>query len=441
MILTVKKLGGALTVAVMAASAFADVFCAGFARTDLEPQMGLSLSGYFELRPCTGVKDPVEANCVAMSAGGKTALLYSLDLVELKGVSTAWRRKIAEACGTDPAAVYLACTHTHTAPSIGPAADSYEISFDGTHAYDAIVLGKLIAAGQAAIADLSAAEMRVGRTGAKGLSFIRRYRMRDGKVRTNPGRGRIDQVIGPAGEPDDDVRIVRLERGGKPSIALVNFQCHPDMIGGSEASADWPGFMRRAVERDLGVKAILFNGAQGDTNHLNLHDWHNGYDASRVFGEKLAAAVCSAWNGCEKAAPGGLHAAVREVEVKIRKPAAAELASTNLTKVAANRIAKLKDHPETVRVPVTVLKFGDTLAFAGLPLEPFTAIGREVKVKSKAKMTFFTCLTNGSFGYLPTADAYDEGAYETDSSIFAPGVSDALTAVAVEELNTGQKDK
>ncbi|HNX04986.1 MAG TPA: hypothetical protein PKI32_05765 [Opitutales bacterium] len=51
-------------------------------------------------------------------------------------------------------------------------------------------------------------------------------------------------------------------------------------------------------------------------------------------------------------------------------------------------------------------------------------------------MTFFTCLTNGSFGYLSTADAY-----ETGSPIFAPGVYDVLTAVAVAEFTTGQKDK
>ncbi len=62
----------------------------------------------------------------------------------------------------------------------------------------------------------------------------------------------------------------------------------------------------------------------------------------------------------------------------------------------------------------------------------------EVKRLSPARATFFTCLTNGSFGYLPTDDAYDEGAYETDSSIFAPGASRRLIQ-ALQEMMANRR--
>ena len=402
-------------------------FLAGFGRADLGAPSGHSLAGYFGVRPCEGALDPVEANCVALSDGERSVLLYSLDLVEVKGLCDRWRREIAAATGVPAEAVYIACTHTHTAPSVGRAADSYEISVEGSVAYDEAVLRKLIAIGKTALADRAPAALRLGRTEAKGLSFIRRYRMKDGTVRTNPGKSRLGEVIGPAGQPDESVGIIRLDREGRPSLALVNFQCHPDMVGGCKASADWPGFARRKLERDLGVRAVVFNGAQGDTNHIDPYDVHHGYEASRTFGEKLAAAVGDAWDGCAAETPGRISATVRSVRVKVRRPSAAELAATNgLGKVALNRLAKLKDAPPEIEVPISRIACGRAFAFCGLPCEPFTEIGRAVKSRSSAKMTFFTCLTNGSFGYLPTEDAYDEGAYETDSSIFMPGASDAL---------------
>lgn len=402
-------------------------FLAGFGRADLGAPSGHSLAGYFGARPCEGALDSVEANCVALSDGERSALLYSLDLVEVKGLCDRWRREIAAATGVPAEAVYIACTHTHTAPSVGRAADSYEISVEGPAAYDEEVLGKLIAIGRTALSDRAPAALRLGRAEARGLSFVRRYRMKDGTVRTNPGKSRLEEIIGPAGQADESVGIIRLDREGRPSLALVNFQCHPDMIGGCKASADWPGFARRKLERDLGVRAVVFNGAQGDTNHIDPYDVHHGYEASRMFGVKLAAAVESAWDGCAAETPGQISATVRSVRVKVRRPSAAELAATNgLGKVALNRLAKLKDAPPEIEVPVSRIACGRAFAFCGLPCEPFTEIGRAVKSRSSAKMTFFTCLTNGSFGYLPTEDAYDEGAYETDSSIFMPGASDAL---------------
>ena len=413
---------------------------AGFGRVDLEPPAGHSLAGYFSPRPCEGVLDPVEANCVALSDGARSALLYSLDLVEVKGLCDRWRHEIAAATGVAPEAVYIACTHSHTAPSVGRAADSYEISVEGPAEYDDDVLNRLVSAGRAALSDLAPSTMRLGHAEADGLSFVRRYRMRDGRVRTNPGKSSLDQVVGPAGEADKSVGIVRLDRVGRSTIAMVNFQCHPDMVGGRMASADWPGFMRRALERDLGVRAILFNGAQGDTNHIDIRNPRQGYEASQTFGETLAAAVRGAWDGCETAEPGPILAEVRMVKVPVRVPTAEELVATNgLGKVALNRIAKLRDAPRELEVPVSCVSVGGSLVFCGLPCEPFTEIGREAKRRSPAGATFFTCLTNGSFGYLPDGGSYDEGAYETDSAIFAPEASRRLLQALFDMMKTAKE--
>lgn len=45
-------------------------------------------------------------------------------------------------------------------------------------------------------------------------------------------------------------------------------------------------------------------------------------------------------------------------------------------------------------------------------------------------MTFVSCITNGYYGYFPTANAYQEGGYEARASIFGPTVAEALIHAA-----------
>ena len=81
-------------------------FSAGFARVEINPPMGSNIPGYFEDRRVDGVLDDTEANAVAISDGTNAAVLVSFDLVEIKGLSTAWRHRAAAAtgsCGCRPA--------------------------------------------------------------------------------------------------------------------------------------------------------------------------------------------------------------------------------------------------------------------------------------------------------------------------------------------------
>jgi hypothetical protein len=95
----------------------------------------------------------------------------------------------------------------------------------------------------------------------------------------------------------------------------------------------------------------------------------------------------------------------------------------------------LENGPDFFEMPVSAVSIGDSLAFAGVPGEPFTEIGRSVKSASPFAVTLFSCLTNGSCGYFPVKSAYAEGGYEARSSIFAPSVADDLIAGQLRLLN------
>ena len=74
------------------------------------------------------------------------------------------------------------------------------------------------------------------------------------------------------------------------------------------------------------------------------------------------------------------------------------------------------------------VRIGNALAFVGIPGEPFTEIGRRIKAESSTAMTFVCCITNGDYGYFPTANAYQEGGYEAPASIFGLTVAEDLIA-------------
>ena len=54
-------------------------FKAGFAKKDITPEIGTTLSGYYSRRVSTGVLDPLYVRCVAVSDGSAKALVMSVD--------------------------------------------------------------------------------------------------------------------------------------------------------------------------------------------------------------------------------------------------------------------------------------------------------------------------------------------------------------------------
>ena len=419
---------------------------AGFARLDVTPPLGVFMQGYYNERRAAGIRDPLYVNAVAFGDGERTAVALSLDVIGINQVeSDLCRKVVAQRTGLPYEAVFMACTHTHTGPVI------YGGLYPKDAGYNEILFRRIADAATLAIADLRPATVGVARNTLTNIAFIRRFRMKDGTTRTNPGR-RNPQIAAPIGTPDETVQLVRITRENAPEILLVNFQVHPDVIGGNLFSADFPGFVRTTLESALdNVRCIYFNGAQGDTNHINVNaptwDANGGYEHSKHMGRSIAGAVLQVYGKTEAVAGDRVAFMQRSIEVPSSRVGPALVREAEKI-IALHEAGRDKDIPETgmgvvtlvaeaytrkrlehgpdmITLYVCALAFGG-VAITGAPGEPFTEIGRQVKAGSPYTMTFYCCCANGSEAYYPTQDAYAEGGYEARSSKFKAGVAEAL---------------
>ena len=429
----------------------------GYARVNSTPPMGVNIAGYFVERIADGVLDELEACAVAVSDGKNTAILMTIDHCGvLKVFLDEWRQRISEATGIPAEAVYIHSTHTHTGPVLmkdckNPLNQQYEI-FLGTRVVDVA---------RFAIEDMADAKMGIGVSEAKNVAFIRRYRMKDGTAKTNPGVNNPD-IVAPIGITDESVNVVRFDRCGKETVVLVNFANHPDVVGGNKISADWPGMTRRFVEKAIdNTKCIFFNGAQGDVNHVNVHpkagdfnDMFNDFDGcSRGYGHArhiarvVTGAVMSIYDKVEYIDADEVKYQQKIVEIPSNKPTPEQLPLAHkyndlhnagkddeipykammLTTVVAEaaRMVRLENAPDTFPMLFSAIAIGDVALF-GIPGEPFNGVGRGLKESEGWKMVIPTCLTNASEGYFPMMDSYEEGGYEARSSSFKAGVAERI---------------
>jgi hypothetical protein len=223
---------------------------------------------------------------------------------------------------------------------------------------------------------------------------------------------------------------------------LANYACHPTHLGGGPVlSAGFPGEFSRALKAQGVPVAMFINGAAG-----NIH--HDDPAAGRTLdleacGRKLAADALAAVPKMVFKAEWPLAGATVTVKLPYRKLTKEEMAGTapgaqrfvdpaiyeRAMPALAARIRERKTQPAEVQV----LRVGD-LAFAGIPAEYFVEHGLRIKERCHPAHALVAGFTNGMVGYVPTAEAFRRGGYETTlgpPSKLAPEAGDMLEDAAV----------
>jgi neutral ceramidase len=371
---------------------------AGVARVEITPSTFMPMYGYSNRKcgPANGTHDPLFAKVLVLESGGSRMAIVTADVGSL--VSENLRRDVASKLKIP--VLLLSASHTHSAPAFLPFG-SAPATTDEARSYLAEVDRKIFSAIENASQSMFPARLGVGK-GALQLGYNRLVLREDGRARALFDN--LERV--PYGPVDPELVLLRVEDAeGRARALLVHYAVHAVVLGPTSCkySADYPGVLQSAVERQLeGTQVMFVQGGAGDINPL--FQGRSGREADdfavmEKMGQLLAAEVLRA-NKTVKL----LAAVVDPIQVR------SELMTF------ADRWEKDK----TIEVGITTILLGREIAIATVPGEPLHKLQQVWKEQADVPHPLFygyTYSAGGTWaGYIPDLRSAAYGGYGADAS-------------------------
>ncbi|MDD3115913.1 MAG: hypothetical protein PHR12_04480 [Victivallaceae bacterium] len=413
---------------------------AGFSREIITPSRGITLVGYFNPRPNTGIFDDLYVRVMLFEQNGIVSGMAVYDLCFLSAEIVAEFKSALKKRGFDFADnMMFSAIHTHTGP--------YIAKFFGNEPsaeYLDDLVAKTVSAVAKAFSSLSPAELKLGALDQNPFAFNRRYWMENGNVLTNPGKLNPN-IVKPEGEVNPEIGVMTLEQDGRISAIITHISNHTDTIGGNFVSADWPGRMERYVQNELGYDLPVFSliDCQGNINHFDVNsgDAQGGYEEACRIGFGYGKIVLEVIDSAKEFKPEFIKTSLRKITVPFRNITDAELAGAEavlakpveggdggdmtseglatgdgpVARFFAEQMLAYKKNcsGKSREFELISLKFGNTLAITSLPGEAFMEIGEAIRKGSPFKHTWPVVLAMGECGYIPPEECFGRGGYET----------------------------
>lgn len=389
---------------------------AGFARVDITPDVGASMSGYAaRTGPATGVHDPLEIRGIAVGGHddpAPTSILLVADLVALDiETVTEMAGRVGAAVGLPAGQISISVTHTHG----GPAVTGDRLCGQADPAYMRRLADAAVECATEAVRAQVPVSIHIGRSEVGGAGHNRRAG---------------ETVVDPA------VHAVALRRlDGDLLAVLFSYACHAVALGPDNRliTADWPGFARTHLERALNVPTVFAQGCAGqiNTGHAALDSMVPGHSAGRTFeaAEQVGALVADAAaravrSALDARAPG--HSVVRVASETVALPFQDDVA-------------------EPLTASVTLHQWGGARLLC-LPGEPFVELALDTRTAAGDPDLLVLGYAGGVPGYVPYPPAlYANGGYEIceahlyygQPAAFAAEAALALRAAAERLLGAG----
>ncbi len=394
---------------------------AGFAKTNVNPPIGMPIEGLGQVRGCDSIHDDLFVRALYLEDAACLLLIFSVDLLFFeRAVIARFKGTIGRALGIAPGQILLNTTHTHA----GPRVSSWAYSDGPNPEYLTQVERALVDAATRAKAALRPVTLTAGQTTTR-VPVSRRQPDADGKAQWAPYR---------AGVICDALPFCLLrDAAGQVMALLFSVSCHPSMIYESSISADYPGAATRRLNAHFKSEGAMFlQGAGGDTKPepvaVEEEHWKHGtWDDMERAGAAIADAVIAAAQKPLARIDPELKVRVKELawplqpapnhaffENILRDPEAPP-ARRRWAEEMRTRAVRDKRLPTHVPVTLHVARLGRGLRLIGIEGEVVGELGNRVLAQFADGVTFVLGYTNGCQIYLPTTRMLPEGGYEVDS--------------------------
>ncbi|MBN2494883.1 MAG: hypothetical protein JXR96_09865 [Deltaproteobacteria bacterium] len=421
---------------------------AGFAQADITPPVGTHKIGWLRDLVSDRVLDPLHASCAVLTGGEQ-----GIGFIQLDTLSVRWttvqdiRQRISEHFGFPGGNVLVAATHNHAGPAVANVGDVRR-----DDAYVETMVEATVEAFGRALADREDAQVGFGRAFDFDIGHNRRVVMRDGTVKTHATFDDPEALFieGPI-DPEVAVMAARAKDGHMLGV-VVNFACHPTHHGGDGClTAGFPGALACDMAAAGCPATVFLNGASG-----NITDVDPSRGGTRMEPDQIGRILA---NHVTKLLPNltyrdDLCLSCRRamVELPFRDPGDEEIAGTirgaqrfvdptvydRVIPKVIERTRRMGTQPAEVQA----IFVGDR-AFVGIPAEYFVEHGLRIKEEGWPLHTLVVSCANGMVGYVPHADAFRRGGYETTftgSSRLAPEAGDILADCAIDLVRAGPSE-
>lgn len=365
---------------------------AGAAKADITPPVGGRMYGYGDRgsNVSQGVHDRLFAKAIVLDDGAVCIAIVSLDMGSFGRENTANVKAIVkEKAGIEN--ILCVASHSHSTPAGSRRFPSEETPW--IREAERKIAGAIIEAARG----LAPVRLGVG-WGEVHEGHNRRKVGPDGKAEMLwANRERV-----PTSPVDYQLGVIRVEKpDGTPMAALVNFTCHPVVLGPENLliSADYVGVLTREVEQAVGGQCMFLQGAAGDINPFwdKTPPDEGGFEQVEKMGKTVAAEATRVF--------GEITDFYTDPKLSFH---------TEIVPLASRRdVERKKRH---IKAEVNTVAIGKDIALATFPGEFFVEHGLSLKRRSKFKHTFFVGYCNDALHYFPTINACTEGGYGADEA-------------------------
>jgi hypothetical protein len=437
----------------------------GIARQDITPPIGIHARNWGAATHdvAEGVHRPLTLTALTIE---RERIDLPSPLVLISADLMSWRSRAAEAsvigellnrCPIPRERMMFCLTHTHAAPSVR-AEDADKPG------------GAMIAAYQKELVLACLRAIRRAQVAKVAANITWRYGRCD--LATNrdlpePHSGRrIVCGFNPEVLADDKLLVGRVTNDAGVVIAtIVNYACHPTTLAWQNRliSPDFVGAMREIVENATGSAPCLFlQGASGelapaeqytgDTDVADRHGRRLGYAVLSTLegmdapGARLAyddvvesGAPLAVWTQKPDPPSNALSTTMREVELPLKPmPSVSEIeAQWRLCDdpVMKERLArqlavrKVVGEGDTTPMPLWAWRIGEAI-LVGQPNETYSQFQTALRSCFPGRAIAIMNLVNGSAGYLPPRELYEQDIYQVQQSPYAAGSLEVLTRTA-----------
>lgn len=405
----------------------------GAAKAGISPDLPINLAGYRNNLVSEKVHDDLHVVALFFKNGkngknGKSAneqsALLTYDLIDLDAEFVAEvQQKCSEATGIPARSVLTSASHSHSTPSIMARRfkpDSPQLA--ASQQFRQRVIERSVKA-------LTDAQQRAEpcavlyNTARIRENLNRRAFFPSGQYFYQPKQKNLLPLCD--GIVDEELGIVFFKAAKEDRFiaTLVNYTSHPLTIGdtSTEVSADFPGVLKREIERNLGCVASFINGACGDNHPL-------GAEAGLARCERMGLALAEKvlyhrWDAVALDNPSVAAETHDIVLPALTKQQHDALPQNFAYPYRAPDKKKLVDGG--LPAAFSLLAIGPLL-FVGVPGEVTAEWGLRLKWESPFPKTFVMFLATNQMGYIPHRNAYAWGGYEVLTSRFAPRASTIL---------------